>query len=70
MSKTILFIVSFIVFLISLYIYLSTKLPQGIEPKGMESAIIIIALCTAIISLTSSVITLILKILEIKKAKD
>jgi uncharacterized membrane protein len=67
MSRKVLLIVVFlVVFVISVYLYMSNQLPPGVEPKGNETTIAVTSLITAIISLLGGVVTLITKIVELK----
>ena len=45
-------------------------MPQGVEQKGNETAIALISLCTAIVSMGSTILTFILKIIEVKSGKQ
>ena len=65
MSKSIITIIFFLIFLISLYLFLSNRLPPGVEPKGNETTVVLIALWTAIISLLGTILAFILRIIEI-----
>lgn len=69
MSKSILIIVLLIITVIAFYFYHANKLPPGVESKGNETTIALISLCTAIISLLGTVLTFILKIIEIQNNK-
>lgn len=69
MSKTILIIILLIISAVSFYFYFSNKLPPGIEAKGNETTIAIISLLTAIVSLCGTMLTFILKIMEVKSER-
>ncbi len=66
MFKNLLIVIFLVVFVISVYVYMTNQLPPGIEPKGNETTINIIALITAITGLLGSVVTLVTKIVELK----
>ena len=70
MSKSILIVVLSLITIAGFYFYLSNKLPPGVEPKGNETIVALISLFTAIISLLGTVLTFILKIIEIKANKE
>ena len=70
MSKSILIVLLSLITIIAFYFYLSNKLPPGVEPKGNETTVALISLWTAIISLFGTVLTFILKIIEIRANKE
>jgi len=70
MSKTILIIILLVITVVACYVYFSNKLPPGVEPKGSEVTVAWISLLTGIVSLLGTVLTLVLKIIEIKANKQ
>lgn len=69
MKKSILIIVLLIITIVAFYIYFSTRLPAGVESKGSDTTVALISLITAIISLLGTVLTVILKIIELRVGK-
>ena len=70
MSKVILIIALLLIAIIAFYVYLSNQPPPGIETKGNEATIALISLIAGIISLLGSIMTFILKIIEIRAARQ
>lgn len=66
MTKTILIILFLIITIAGLFIYFSYKLPPGVEAKGNETMVALVSLCTAIVSFFSTILTVILKAMEIR----
>ncbi len=69
MSKKTIIIISALISVVAFFFYLVTKTPADIEVKGMESFIPWISLATALTGLFTSIITLALKIIEMKQQK-
>ncbi len=66
MTKTKLVIVLAIIGLVALYFYATSRPPPGVEPKGAEEWLPWVSLATGIVSLLGGLVTLVLKILELK----
>jgi len=64
-------IIFLIIAVVAFYFYFSNKLPPGVEVKGKETSLAFISLLTGIVSLAGTVLTFIMKIIELKgKSKE
>ncbi len=66
MTKTRLAIFLAIIGLVALYFYATSHPPPDVEAKGAEEWVPWVSLTTGIVSLLGSLVTLVLKILELK----
>jgi H+/Cl- antiporter ClcA len=65
MNKTPIIIVLTLIALVSGWYFLATQPPPGIETKGGDQIVAWISLATSIASLSTALVTLVLKLLEI-----
>ena len=69
MLKYTLIVILSIICIVAVYVYISNQLPPDVEPKGNETTVAWISLGTAVLSFFGTVLTFILKIIELKTKK-